>query len=241
MAGQNRQPKKAPVRGLMILTAVVLFGCLAGLFLFRWNRFQLELIPLGEQQALVEYGGTYTDPGVSARIRGTLILRSGWEPHVRIRKEGEVDSHRLGKQEILYTAEYCGLKASATRQIQVVDTCSPVITLTEDPDYVPTSEHPYEEEGFSAWDNRDGDITHKVIRQEFFGYVTYGVVDSSGNPAYVRREIPEYDFVLPEMTLVGDPEVTVYAGTRFEDPGCLATDNVDGDLSEQIRVDGEVV
>ena len=220
--------------GLMVLTAA------AGLLLFRWNRFQLSLQLEGAEELILEYGEAYEEPGVHPLVQGSLFFRNGWEPETDTITEGTVDPLRLGLQTLTYRAEYHGLTAQATRTIRVVDSQCPVITLHTTPGYEVPKDRPYEEEGYTAWDNRDGDITHKVIRQEHFGMVTYAVVDSSGNPAYAQREIPEYDFVAPELTLLGDTELTIYAGTRFEDPGCTASDNVQGDISSRVQVDGEV-
>lgn len=242
MKRSRKGTKNGKTGGLVFgFAAVLISGMLAGLLLFRVNRFHLQLIPVGETEMTWEYGTAYEDPGMVPRVEGTLFFRGGWEPEVEINPEGTVDETLLGLQTITYTAEYYGLKASASRTVRVVDTQAPVITLHTDPDYAATPDAPYNEEGYSAWDNRDGNITHRVVRQEHFGYVTYSVLDSSGNPAYARREIPEYDFVPPELTLLGDAEITVYAGTRFEDPGCIALDNVDGDISDRITAEGEVI
>ena len=223
------------------ISAALLLMAAAGLLLFRVNRFSLSLELVGDPELTWEYGTAYEDPGIVPRVTGSLFFRKGWEPDVEFIPEGAVEETRLGLQTITYRAEYHGLTASVTRTVRVVDTQVPVITLHTRPGYGPTPDAPYEEEGYTAWDNRDGDITSRVIRQENFGHVTYMVLDSSGNPGSAIREIPEYDFLPPELTLLGDAELTIYAGTRFEDPGCSAFDNVDGDISGSIGIEGEVV
>ena len=222
------------------ILAAALVTAAAGLLLFRVNRFSLSLELTGDPELTWEYGNPYEEPGVVPRVSGSLLFRNGWVPDVEISSMDTVDETKLGLQTITYRAEYHGMVASATRTVRVVDTQAPVITLHTKPGYTPTSDAPYEEEGYTAWDNRDGDITHRVIRQEQFGFVTYTVLDSSGNPGSAVREIPEYDFTVPELTLLGGTEMTIYAGTRFEDPGAAALDNVDGDISEHILVEGEV-
>lgn len=235
----KRYGKTAVVIGS--LAAVLLTAAVAGFFLFRVNRFALSLVLTAGEEVTWEYGVPYEDPGVHPRVTGSMVFRKGWEPAAEIRPMDTVDERKLGLQTVTYTAEYHGLTASVTRRVRVVDTQSPVITLHTKPGYVPTSDAPYEEEGYTAWDNRDGDITHKVVRQEHFGQVTYSVLDSSGNPGTAVRQIPEYDFTVPELILLGDPEMTIYAGTRFEDPGCTAMDNVDGEITGQILAEGEVI
>ena len=44
----------------------------------------------------------------------------------------------------------------------------------------------------------------------------------------------------PEITLNGDAEMTVEAGSKFSDPGYTATDNYDGDLTDKVSVTGAV-
>lgn len=225
-----------------IAAAVVLmFAALAAGILLADSTFTLELTLEGRPELVLEYGEPYLEPGVRTTVKGDFILRSGWQPDVQITAEGAVNPEKLGEQTITYRAKYRGLEASAVRKVRIVDTKSPVITLHTDPDYVWEPGQFYAEEGYTAWDNRDGDITHRVVRQEHFGHVTYTVLDSSGNPAYAQREIPEYDLLPPELILEGEPEITIYAGTRFEDPGCGATDNVDGDVSHLIKAEGEVI
>ena len=85
------------------------------------------------------------------------------------------------------------------------------------------------------------DITHKVVRTESYGLVTYTVMDSSGNPAQMQRKIPYYDPLPPEILLEEGGHITIPVGTVFEDPGFTATDNVDGDVTQFVEVSGEVV
>ncbi len=221
-----------------IVLALVLF---CGILLLGVNRFSLELAVSGGEELLLEYGEPYREAGVTPVVRGTLLFRDGWVPKISIVTQGVVNEEKLGTQEIRYFAQWFGMQAEAKRTVRVMDTQCPVITLHTDPDHPYVPGQPYSEEGFTAFDNRDGDITHKVVRVEHLGKVTYAVLDSSGNPGYAEREIPEYDYTPPELTLNGFRDVTITAGTKYEDPGCAAWDNADGDLTEQITASGEVV
>lgn len=227
-----------------IVTAVVsllVLVLVAGILLFRVNRFRFALELTGDAEMNWEYGEPFEDPGIVPHVFGTMFFENGWTPNVDIQIQGEIDETKLGLQTVTYTAQYYDLTASVTRCVRVVDSQVPVITLHTNPDYTPTSAAPYEEEGYTAFDNRDGDITDRVVRQEHFGYVTYTVLDSSGNPGYAQRKIPEYDFIPPEMILLGEADITIYVGTRFNDPGCTAWDNREGDMTEDILTEGEVI
>ena len=70
------------------------------------------------------------------------------------------------------------------------DTVPPVIELTSDPDYIVYPGQEYEEEGYTATDDRDGDLTDKVSRTVEDGQICYRVTDQAGNSAVRYREIP---------------------------------------------------
>ena len=44
----------------------------------------------------------------------------------------------------------------------------------------------------------------------------------------------------PEITLTGDAEMTVEAGSEYADPGYSAQDNYDGDITDKVNVSGDV-
>ena len=53
-------------------------------------------------------------------------------------------------------------------------------------------------------------------------------------------EVVVADTKAPAITLAGDSEMTVEAGTEFSDPGYTAEDNYDGDVTGKVSVDGDV-
>ncbi len=58
--------------------------------------------------------------------------------------------------------------------------------------------------------------------------------------AYFVEEEPA-DTTPPEIVLSGDAEITLECGESFTDPGAMASDNVDGDISARIVVRGDTV
>lgn len=243
MEGMNgRQSRGTAVKWILgILALLALLAALAWVLIFHVNRFALQLLLEGEREVFLEYGTAYVDPGVRAQLSGTLFWKEGVVPErVNVQTENNVNDQKLGKYTVTYSAQLDGLNASAERTVWVVDTESPVITLVDSGKPLPEGTA-YEEEGFSASDNYDGDITHRVVRTESYGKVTYTVTDSAGNPAAVEREIPHYDPVPPEITLTEGERLSVPAGVFFTDPGYTAMDNVDGDVTERVTVEGEVL
>ena len=212
----------------------------AALFLFGINRFRVEIRLTGAQEVSVEYGEHYHEPGAVAVLKGTRVLTEG-KPldAVQVRLGGSVDETAVGKYVLTYSARYYWWESTAQRTVRVVDTQCPVITLVESGgEHLPGTV--YEEEGFTATDNVDGDITHRVIRTEEPGKITYAVLDSSGNPAFAHREVPYHDPIPPRITLNGGEYMAVNVGTAFLDPGYTAADNVDGDITERVTAEGAV-
>jgi len=67
------------------------------------------------------------------------------------------------------------------------------------------------------------------------------VSDSSGNAAEENtRTVNVVDSTPPVITLLGDAVMTLEVGTPYGEPGCTATDNYDGDITEQVVVTGSV-
>lgn len=238
----GRKPRKKIWKWILgVILGLTLLAIGAYVTVFHINQFSLEVQLEGEPEMYVEYGEAYTEPGVKAVLYGTLFWKDGICPEEAVVSiDNSVQQDKLGKYQVCYTAQLEWLTDSAQRTVRVVDSESPVITLvsSEEPLLAGT---PYEEEGFTATDNYDGDITDRVVRNESYGLVTYTVLDSSGNPAYVEREIPYYDPLPPEIWLNEGEYLVIPTGTIFEDPGFTAADNVDGDMTELVEVEGEVV
>ncbi len=221
-----------------ILTALLLLLLAAVAALAVWE-FTLVLEPNGED-CVLDYGARYEDPGAVLLLRGEHILRAGVPMPLRVAVHSSVDTVYVGTYKVEYTAKLLWWKWSAQRQVRVVDRIPPEITLVEDSDPRTPYGEPYQEVGFSAWDEYDGDLTACVICREENGAVHYSVTDSSGNRAEATREIAYYDPVPPQINLAGGDEISVPAGRYFTDPGYTAADNYDGDVTEKVEVSGEV-
>ena len=223
-------------RGLYILALILLFDILlAALLIDRW---QVRVSLLGEAEQTVEYGARYTDPGAKAVFGGERFLPECFSPKVTTR--GSVDTWALGDYDIVYSASFLWFRDSADRVVHVADTAAPVITLAQTSDRFTVPGTAYEEEGYTALDNVDGDITDRVEGREGGGVVYYRVTDSSGNVAEAERHILYNDPEPPVLTLLGGERITLAFGAAYKEPGYAALDNVDGDITDRVAVAGEV-
>lgn len=206
---------------------------------FHINQFTLAIQLNGEQELRLEYGEPYEEPGARLWLYGSLFWKEGVlleQPEIRI--EGTVSEQELGRRELRYRAELYGLEAETTRSIHVLDTKPPVLVLKDmEEDYIPGT--PFVEPGYEAGDNHDGDLTDRVVRTEKEGQIVYAVTDLSGNPAVVKRSVPGFDPQPPVITLEGGEDYRIRVGTFYEEPGYSASDNLDGDLTEFVTVEGE--
>ena len=194
---------------------------------------KLELTVNGGTDPLtLVYGkDTYAEAGATATADGK---------NVEVAISGEVDMSKLGTYEITYKAKYLWLSKKVTRQVTVVDTTAPVITLAKVPGYLTKPGETYVEEGFTAIDDYDGDITANVTTRTENDIVYYTVSDSSGNQITVQRAVERTDVTAPVITLMGDASITIKAGTDYTEPGYTAMDNIDGDITANVTVTGSV-
>ena len=219
---------------IIVITSVVVVLLLLVILFF--SLFNINIIVNGKENETIEYGDTYTEEGASASYN-TLSFKN---KSVDVSISGEVDCSKLGTYHIHYKAKKGFLSSTKTREVKVVDTAAPVIELNTVEGYYPKTGEAYKEEGFTATDNYDGDITDKVTRHEKDNVVTYTVSDSSGNKTTVTRTVEYNDGIAPTITLNGDSDITMNAGTAFDDPGCTASDSKGNDLTEAVTVDGDL-
>ena len=231
--------KKRRIWPLVLICVLILVLAVCIVTAVLLNSLILDIQLNGEREITLQYGESYTDQGAIAALRSDLLRQFSYDVPVQVSEIPEFTAP--GKYSITYEAKILWLETSAERIVTVVDGEAPVITLMPDPPGKFTLPgQPYEEEGYTATDNCDGDITDKVQRTVTETEVIYTVTDSSGNTTEVRRPIVYGDPVPPVLTLVGDASMTIPIGTAFTEPGYTATDNADGDLTSQVQVSGSV-
>lgn len=231
------EEQKKKKKHFAIALAVILLCIFAAfIIVFQTNAYYLELnIP--QDTITLEYGVDEM-PEITALCKGTIINKKGTPVETTV--EGTVDLEKLGTYEVTYHASYKNMVLTEKRTIIVADNLAPEIVLVSDPEHFTSPVGQYEEEGYTATDNYDGDVTSLVTREEHDGMVTYTVTDSSGNTATIDRTIIYKDVIAPTITLTNGTELAINAGQDFTDPGYTATDDVDGDLTSKVTVEGSV-
>lgn len=221
-----------------ILPWILMLSILLVLFVSTCFLLKIRITVHGEHEKTVEYGSPYAEEGAS----GSLMLRLFDKELCKlpIKQLGTVDTNKLGDYVVTYRANWLLFSKCQTRTVQVIDTQPPVIELIRDEHSFTMPGEEYREEGYHATDNADGDITAKVIRTQEDDNIRYTVTDSSGNTTTIVRIIVYGDNEAPVLTLQGDADMQINAGSTFYEPGYFATDNHDGDLTDKVEVTGEV-
>lgn len=195
--------------------------------------FFIPKIKLDSIEVTLNYNEKYSEGKVSARN-----VFKDYTKDVKVL--GKVDTKKVGKYKINYVLNYGMLILKKTKTVNVVDKKNPVITLEGNTDITLCPGCKYEEEGFSATDEYDGDLTDKVVKEQLEDKIVYTVEDSSKNKVSVERKIKEEDKEAPVITLNGYENVTIYKGNVYVEEGASATDNCDGDITSLIETSGSV-
>lgn len=191
----------------------------------------------GPEEMELECFTVYEEPGIYAVSTGKLFGER--ERHLHVDVFSDLDNTKLGSYTVKYTTRFLFRDYSTERIVKVVDKTAPVLELKYVDGYQASWFTGYQEEGYVATDNYDGDLTDKVTSREEDNRMIYTVSDSSGNTTTMVRE-PLYIYTEPEITLEGDSEMYVNASLSFADPGYHAQDSLGNDMTEFVQVEGQV-
>jgi len=102
----------------------------------------------------------------------------------------------------------------------------------------------YEEPGYLGYDNKKNDLTEKVLVNGKVDTSTIGtyVITYSLNKTKVKRKVNvvEKTAAATYMHLKGDVNMYLKVGTKYTEPGYVAIDTVDGDITNKVTIKGNV-
>ena len=224
---------------LVIALAVIIWLSVTAAVILLLDARTVRFYVYGDEEQTIEFGTVFNDPGVYAVTAGNLFGEG--KKHLPIETVGTVDTGSLGSYELRYTAKWAFSEYAVERRVNVVDTTPPVIELKHIEGYTPTWMTGYAEEGYTARDNVDGDLTGKVERLKLYNRVRYTVSDRSGNVTTVERELPHMSYQPPQITLLGEADSVMQAGLWYTDPGVTVYDDFGNDLSAYLVTEGQVI
>ncbi|MCB0838384.1 MAG: DUF5011 domain-containing protein, partial [Bacteroidetes bacterium] len=207
---------------------------------------------LGDNPLDLIQGQTYNEAGATAfdnlegDISGNIVIDAS-----------AVNTNLVGSYSVTYNVSDLAGNA-ALEVVRVVnvnepepDTTAPVITLLGVNPVNLTIGDTYIEAGATALDDVYGDISTDIVidasavNTALVGVynVTYNVSDPAGNAALevIRIVNVNPDTTAPIIVLLGQDPVILAVGAPYTEPGAVAMDDVDGDISGSIIIDASNV
>ena len=220
---KKRIKKKTKITTLIII--ILVFVCLILLMILT-----PQIILTGNYTS-IPYGNEYVERGYTGYYLNKDITKE-------VKVKNNINNKKIGTYKVTYSIKKGLLSQKKEREVEIIDNVSPIITLKGDivKNICPNAE--YNEEGYNAIDEYDGDITNKVVKITKGNILMYYVTDSSNNKAYKFRTINKVDKEPPKILLKGEPTMSVKVDGTFTDPGYTIKDNCDKDL--KVDVSGEV-
>ncbi len=201
---------------------------------------------VGSSTINLDVGDVYTEQGATASDDKDGDITSS------IVTTGSVDTNTAGTYLINYNVSDAAGNAATqvTRTVNVIpDTTAPVIALVGLSTINLNVGDVYSEQGATASDDKDGDITASIITSGSVNtaaagtyLVNYNVSDAAGNAAtQVTRTVNVIpDTTAPIITLIGSSTINLNVGDVYVEQGATASDDKDGDITASIIISGSV-
>jgi len=149
----------------------------------------------GDNPLILEYGDKYKEAGFSATDDTDGNITN------KVTVINDINISKLGEYKVIYSVkDSSNNETNISRVVKIIDTTPPAITLFGDNSIKLNIRSNYQEIGFEAIDNYDGNITNNVTitkdinsSKEGTYKVIYEVADSSGNKAKEEREVKIVD------------------------------------------------
>ena len=217
--------KNGKLIGLLVIIFIIYTIGITSYFLF--FKTKEAFVINGKAIIKITVGMEFIDPGF--KVYGNK------EDKDIVLINNNINKEKLGNYEVIYT--YKG--KTYKRVVQVIDDIAPSILLIGNDKASNCKGKDYVEEGFTAKDNYDKDLTDKVKITRNGNIITYKVSDSSGNIDIKNRILVVEDKTPPVINLLGGEEISVYKESIFNDK-YTAIDNCDDDITDKVKVTSEV-
>lgn len=158
---------------------------------------------------------------------------------IKYKVTGKVNTKKIGVYKLTYTLVRKKMKMVFKKTVDVVDTTKPVITI--EGSFANVCKNGKNNNAtIKAEDNYDGNLTDKIEFVVDENKITYKVSDSSGNITKKTVDIIINDNEKPNIVLNGSSNMYVSVGSSYNEQGAVVVDNCDGDISKNIKIEGNV-
>ena len=224
--------KKKP---FFILIGILLVFILSFIIFIVNSRVVFKLID--EEDNTLLLNKEFKDPGFEAKY---CIFNKCRDLKDKVLIKSNIDNKKIGEYQVSYALKYHNKEYEIIRKINVTEKTPPTIVLVGKNETTLCPNTEYKEEGYTAEDNYDGNITDKVSIKKEDNKIVYTVSDSSNNSTEVIRKINYSDQNKPTISLKGKSNISVTLNSSFKDPGFTASDNCDGNITDKVSVEGNV-
>lgn len=200
--------KKVLIIGLLVFLVIV---GVCSAFYFKEMTIEPDIVLVGEENIILNLGEEYKEAGYKASIKDKDCISL-------VMIDGSVDVNKVGTYKLTYSIvnEKNDKSKSVVRNVSVIDNVNPVITLKGNSEVILYVNEKYEDAGYEALDNYDGDISSKV---QVIGSVdpskvgeyelTYVINDEAGNKGEAKRKV-----IVKERPVVVKDDSTLNTSVR---------------------------
>lgn len=223
--GSETRKKRNNYKNIFIVSLII-FGL--GLLVMYMPRIKL----LGEEEVILSYKDSYVEPGYKGYSFNKDISN-------KVEVVENINDGFVGEYEVNYYIDLFGIRAKKVRKVKVVDKDSPKIDVYSDViNICPNDKVPEIE--YTATDEYDGDITSRVEKIITENEILLYVNDLSNNTTYKSIKIDRVDSVNPVIKLKGDSLIYLSSGKKYSEPGYTVNDNCSNELSDKVKISGNV-
>ncbi len=179
--------KRRWLKILLIIFLLILVIALSLYIIYYVTEPVIEL--KGEQEMEVTLAEGYHEPGFEARYWFADLTE-------QVEVTSDLNDKKVGEYSVNYTVSFLEKTTSITRTVSVVDREPPVITLNQGETINILTNSKFEEPGWNAQDDSDGDVTEAVKTKGIVDTynpgtyrISYSVSDSYGNEASIERTV----------------------------------------------------
>ena len=187
---KNKSNNKIKIISIVLIVISLLFIISGGLYIFLDQNFSFVLI--GEEEVELGVNKKYLESGAVSKFFGKKIDN--------IKITNNIDNTKVGEYKVNYSSKVLFITKRLQRIVIVKDLEKPHIELNGEKDVYLNLGEEYQEAGYTASDNVDGDITDKVkvdsnldINAVGTYVIKYSVVDSANNETVVERNVEVAD------------------------------------------------
>lgn len=189
--------------------------------------FKLEII--GNDNIIMNYNDKYEEKGVKFSLFGKDLSN-------KVQITSDLKEGKTGKYNVKYNAKIGIFNFSKIKKVEIKDDKEPDIELSGDKIINICPNTKYQEDGYKAYDEYDGDLTDKVKVSKKDNNIIYSVKDNSGNLKEVIRKIKYFDKEKPVIDLKGNSTIYLPVNEKYKEQGYTVKDNCSSNLEKEVKV-----